>query len=269
MRSSCRLRDVRKFAPIAWVALTGVLTARQAAARRRPLFEPTDLEMEEVGSVELDLQFGVLRGEGAWRAAVPDLELDIGLMPGVELDIDAAYAIEGSNDGPLTIDHTGPNDLWVCAKLGLYDDTDDDRPERGWAIGAQLGPKLPVARDAYGMGYEGLFLVGRHWGGDRLVLNIGGLVDPGAAVGSGRPIGVEGGLDLTVDLRGTSFSLSGELGGVRFFSADANQLHATAGISWATTEALDISIVGLVGLLRGGDRGGVLLGVAPKFSLWK
>jgi hypothetical protein len=28
-------------------------------------------------------------------------------------------------------------------------------------------------------------------------------------------------------------------------------------------------VVGLIGLLRGGDRGGVLLGVAPKFALWK
>jgi hypothetical protein len=252
------------------VALAGVLAVRQAGARRRPLFEPTDLEMEEVGQVELDMQVGALRGEGAWRAAVPDFEVDVGLTPGVELDIDGVYAIEGSDDGQLTIDHAGPTDLWVCAKLGLYDDADDDRPDAGWAIGAQLGPKLPVARDAYGVGYEGLLLLGRHWGSDsHVVLNVGGLVDPGTAVGSGRPIGVEGGVDVSVDLRGTHFSLSGELGGVRFFSADANQLHATAGVAWAITEALDVSIVGLVGLLRGGDRGGALLGVSPKFALWK
>jgi hypothetical protein len=261
---------VRKAAAIALVALTGVLAARQAEARRRPLFEPTDLEMEEAGKVELDLQFGALRGEDAWRAAIPDAEIDVGLTPGVELDIDGTYAIEGGSDGQLTIDHAGPTDLWVCAKLGLYDDADDDRPDAGWAIGAQLGPKLPVARDAYGIGYEGLLLVGRRWDGDsHVVLNLGGLVDPGTAVGSGRPIGIEGGVDVSVQLRGTSFSLSGELGGVRFFSADAHQLHATAGVAWATTEAFEVSIVGLVGLLPGGDRGGVLLGVSPKFALWK
>ena len=82
-------------------------------------------------------------------------------------------------------------------------------------------------------------------------------------------MGVEGGLDLSVDLRGTNLSLSGELGGVRFFSDDADQLHATAGVTWATTDALDLSLVGLVGFLRGGDRAGVLLGVSPKFALWK
>jgi hypothetical protein len=261
---------VRKTAPFAFMALASVLLPRDARARRRPLFEPTDLEMEDAGKLEVDLQFGVVRGEGPWRAAVPDAELDVGLAPGVELDIDGAYAIEGADDGPLAFDHAGPSDLWVCAKLGLYDDDDDEAPGSGWAIGGQIGPKLPTGRESHGVGYEGLFLVGRRWGGDsHLVLNVGGLVDPGAAVGSGRPVGVEGGVDVSVDLHGTHFSLSGELAGMRFFSADAHQLHATAGVTWATTEALDVSLVGLVGFLRGGDRGGVLLGVSPKFALWK
>lgn len=97
--------------------------------------------------------------------------------------------------------------------------------------------------------------------------NVGGLVDPGSAVASGRPVGIEGGLDVSVDLRGTRLSVSGELAGVRFFSADPHELHATAGLTWATTSALDISLVGLLGWLRGGDRAGVLLGVSPKFTL--
>ena len=32
---------------------------------------------------------------------------------------------------------------------------------------------------------------------------------------------------------------------------------------------LDLSIVGLVGLLSGGDREGVLLGISPKLELWQ
>jgi hypothetical protein len=225
--------------------------------------------MEDPGTLEIDLQFGVLRGEAPWRVAVPDVEVDVGLAPGVEIDLDGAYAIEGPDDGSFSFDRTAPDDLWVAAKLGLYDDVDEGA-DAGWAIGAQLGPKLPAAREAHGIGYEGLILVGRHWGGDNhLALNVGGLVDPGAAVGSGRPVGVEGGVDLSVGLHGTSLSVSGELAGVRFFSADAHQLHATAGITWATTSVLDISLVGLLGFLRGGDRAGVLLGVSPKITLWR
>ena len=259
---------VRIAAPMGLFVLASVVAARDVAARRRPLFEPTDLEMEDVGTLEVDVQFGVLRSEGPWRAAVPDIEVDVGLAPGVEIDIDGAYALEGPDDGSFSFDHAAPDDLWVAAKLGLYDEA-DEATDAGWALGAQLGPKLPVARDTRGIGYEGLLLVGRHWGSDtHLVLNVGGLVDPGAAVASKRPVGLEGGVDLSLALRGTSLSVSGELGGVRFFSADAHQLHATAGIVWASTSAVDISLVGLVGFLRGGDRAGVLLGVSPKIALW-
>jgi hypothetical protein len=251
---------------LAFVA--SVLAGRDAGARRRPLFEPTDLEMEDPGTLEVDLQFGVLRGEAPWRTPAPDFEVDIGLAPGVEIDVDGAYAIEGPDDGGFSFDHAGPDDLWVAAKLGLYDEVDEGA-DAGWAIGAQLGPKLPAARDAHGIGYEGLILVGRHWGNDsHLALNVGGLVDPGGAVAARRPVGLEGGLDLSVGLRGTSLSVSGELAGVVFFSADPHQLHATAGITWATTKALDVSLIGLIGFLRGGDRAGVLLGVSPKIALW-
>jgi hypothetical protein len=61
----------------------------------RPLFEPTDLEMEEAGVTEVDLQLGAVRGPpgSPWRAVLPDFELDLGLLPNLELDLDGAYAI--------------------------------------------------------------------------------------------------------------------------------------------------------------------------------
>jgi len=248
------------------VVVAGLMAGRSAAARRRFL-EPTDLEMEHPGVVEVDLQFGVLRGSNApWRVALPDVELDIGLAPGAEIDIDGAYAIEDVNDGASSFDHV-PDDLWVAVKLALYDALDTET-RAGWTIGTQLGPKLPTSRDSRGVGYEGLLLVGRHWGASHLVLNLGGLVDPGATVTRQRPTGLEGGVDLSVALPGTSFAVTAELGGVRYLSAEPHQLHATAGISWAMTPAFDVSLIGLVGFLPGGDRAGVLLGVSPKIALW-
>src|SRR5262245_33332293 len=92
-----------------------------SAARSRPLFEPTDLELEEPGMMELDLQLGVVRSDVPWRLVVPDVELDLGLTPDIELGIDAAYAIEGPDDGRLVLDHPAPDNIWLSSKLGLLD----------------------------------------------------------------------------------------------------------------------------------------------------
>jgi len=224
--------------------------------------------MEDPGTLDVDLQFGAVRSQVPWRLVVPDVEVDFGLSRNVELDIDAAYAIEGPDNGPFTLDHPAPDNLWLAVKLGLYD-SHGNGEATSWAVGAQLGPKLPVATAAHGIGYEGLLLVARTWGESHLVLNLGGLIDPGVQVSGQRPAGIEGGLDLSLKLGQSSYSITGELAGVRFVSADADQLHATAGVTWAATDSLDLSMVGLMGFLSGGDRVGVLLGVSPKFALWK
>src|SRR5215831_19696756 len=140
-------------------ALAAVLSlagAREARARRgvRPLFEPTDLELENPGVVEMDLQVGAIRGpqSGPWRAVLPDFELDVGLLRNVELDLDGAYAIEGPATGPFSFDHPAPDSLWLSVKLGLLDFEDEGR---GLALGIQGGPKLPAAAGSRGVGFEG------------------------------------------------------------------------------------------------------------------
>jgi hypothetical protein len=240
-------------------------SARSASARPvRRLFEPTDLEVEDPGVAEFDLQFGPIRGPDRGRVVVPDFEVDLGLTHDVELDIDGAVAVEEPS-------HLSPENLWVSAKAGLGDVVfdqghGDDDPRV--AFGFQVGPKLPTAREAGGIGIEGIGLLGLHWWRTLLVLNLGGLMDP--SVGrAGRPAGFEGGLDLDQILDDAGmWSLTGELGGVRFTSDDADQLTATAGFTYHATPMLDLSIVGLVGLTRGSDRGGVLFGISPKFKLW-
>jgi len=125
-----------------------------------------------------------------------------------------------------------------------------------------------VANDAHGIGYEALLLGGYTWGESHFVLNLGGLVDPGPQISSQRPVAIEGGLDVDIQLGKSEFSVTGELAGAHFFSADSDQLNATAGITFGPSEQLDLSIVGLAGFAPGGDKGGVLLGVSPKFQLW-
>ncbi len=238
----------------------------QTRGRARPLFEPTDLEMEKPGAIQIDAQLGVLRNdESRWKTVVPDVEVDIGISERFELDIDGSYAIVGPAAGGFSFDQAAPDNLWIASKLALWDDR-ESREGNAWAMGMQLGPKVPVAPDAHGAGYEGLLLVSRAWGPSHLVLNAGALIDPGASTSSARPAGLEGGLDLSLDL-GRDLTLLSELGGVRFVSQDRNQLHATAGLSWAATGSLDVSLIALKGLLAAGDQGGALLGFAKRFSV--
>jgi hypothetical protein len=127
-----------------------------------------------------------------------------------------------------------------------------------------------VASGSSGVGAEALLLIARVIGKTHLVLNSGAFIDPRPAPDSGRPIGIELGLDLDRDLdaQGT-FSLTAELSGVKFVSSDPRQLLATAGITWSVTESLDLSLVGLVGFFEGSDRYGALLGLSPKIHLFK
>src|SRR2546421_3362815 len=109
---------------------------------------------------------------------------------------------------------------------------------------------------------------GRTWGDSPLVFTLGALLDPGPAIASKRPAGIEGGIDVNLRLGSSPWSITGEVGSVHFVSPDPDQLHATAGLTWAASDRLDLSIVGLVGFLPGADRSGVLLGVSPKLPLW-
>ncbi len=256
---------------LALTALTALaaFAPRAASAEARRRFEPTDLELQPAGTLEIDSQLSYTEGETAGRVIIPDLELSLGIARNVQLEIDAAYAIEGPPVGRFALDHPAPDNLWLSTKIGLFD-WRDEGSGRAWAGGAQLGPKLPLAPDAHGAGYEALALLGRTVRRTHLVVNAGGFVDPAPDGRRRRSVAVEGGLDLDLDLDAAGdWSLVGELGAVGFVSGERAQGHVTAGLSWGATPDLDLSLIGLLGFLGGGDRAGVLLGVTPRFALWK
>lgn len=261
----------RWWATLALVVLAPTATgvgARAAGRRVRPLFEPTDLELEEAGTVEADLQTGWVRGSDADRLVIPDLEIDLGLLPNLEIDLDGAYAIAGPDGGGWGLDHAAPDSLWAALKLGI---ASVDWPDQaaGVGLGVQIGPKFPVAPGTHGLGFEAVLLAGARRGRWHVALNLGGFADPGAEGGGERPRGLEAGLDFDLDLDAAGiWSLTGELGGVAFVSSDPHQLVATAGIAWSVRPDLDLSLTGLWGFLDGGDRAGLILGLSPKISLW-
>ena len=239
-----------------------------ARARSRPRFEPTDLEWEDTGVFEFDLEVGALRSAGPWRVMVADVELDVGLLPNLEFGLDGAIAVEGPAVGPFSFDHALYDVLWASAKIGLYDDV-DDQTQRTRAIGLQVGPKLPV-RQTHGVGGEALLIAGTRARPLTFAFNVGGFIDPAPDVASYRPWGAEAGVDLEIDLGSNDrFTLTGELAGIMFGSADANQMHASAGLTWSVNPNLDLSVVGLVGFLGGDDRYGFLVGAEPKLRLFR
>ena len=55
---------------------------------------------------------------------------------------------------------------------------------------------------------------------------------------------------------------------MHYVSPDPDQVAATAGVTWAVTSRLDLTVVALVGHGGDADRYGLLLGVSPKVRLW-
>jgi hypothetical protein len=206
---------------------------------------------------------------------VPDFDLDFGLAPNVELGLDGAWAIEGTPDREYALDHRAPDNLWLSSKVGLFDTRDDDgsgghSARVGWAGGLQLGPRLPVAPDVRGIGFQALALLGRVTGRVRLVGNAGFLIDPGETPSRSRPTAALLGADASIDLDdGGIFSVDADLSYVAFLSSEKNQLTTTVGLVWAATPWLDLSANALLGFLAGGDRYGAYLGVSPKVPIFK
>ncbi len=251
--------------------LSWALCAWPASALARPLrrvFEPTDLEFQEPGVFEQDYEFGIVRGEDAYRLSVPDFELALGLSKSVELDIDGDSAVAGPNQNTLKLNRFSPDNLWTSLKVGLIDYADDD-DDSAWALGLQAGPKIPIARNAQGVGVEGLLLLGFRFRHNHVVLNAGGLRDPRGSAGAPQPSAAELGVNLDLPLDATEhWSVGGGIGAVLYTSPDPNQATALASISWAATDTLSLSVNGLYGLLRGGDQFGGLFGIVQQIKLW-
>ncbi len=250
------------FAPALFVVVLG--TRASARTGTRPLFEPTDLQLEQPGIVDFDFQMGVIRGRDPWRIVVPDFELNFGFLRNVELDLDGSYALEGSSNSPFSQPHAVPDALWPSVKVGVVDWVDDETA-RAWAIGFQVGPKLPVARGSQGLGIEGLALLGILFKKTHFVFNAGAFDDPRPSPTGSRPLGVEVGLDIRSSLdKDDTYAFLGELSAVHFFSPDPPQLLTTAGLCYSPFSYLDLSAVALLGWLNGSDRYGLLLGLTPK-----
>ncbi len=236
-----------------------------AAAPIHPFFEPTDLEFEKTGILDIDVQVGPTYGRGAWgrRWIMMDVELDIGLLENVELDLDATFMSDLQGDGSRRVTSEA---LWPSMKLGLADFHAGDQ---AFAFGAQVGPRIPMFTGS-GVGYAALGLAGWSYARFHVVLNAGFLLDPGLGITRDRPVGGLFGVDVVVDLTDNGvLALTSELGGTAIASGPGSEAHQTIGLAWEPyKDKLQLSVVLLTGLAPNGDRASLLFGVSPKMALF-
>lgn len=253
-----------------WVASALVLLALFGASREasalppRPRFEPTDLLFEDPGDLELDVQLGPQLRSDKNRLYLPDFELDFGLRDDLEIDLDGAFAVDGFDlaSGSRSF---AADPLWTSVKIGLVDIARTDT--RRFALGAQLGPRLPVGEGVAGIGYEALVLAGYTSSDLHLVLQGGFVVDPGETQGSGRPSGFVGGVDVSQAM-GRRFTLTAELGTSLYTSRDPNELDVSLGSVFTSSEHSSFSVVVLGSVLERTRALSLLVGFAPKVSFF-
>ncbi len=247
------------------IVLGSSAAARAAQGRRR--FEPTDLRLQPAGVAELDLQAGPASGEDGQRLFAPDFETSLGIGSHIAIEIDGTFGLDDYTT-PTFLDNT-----LVGVRVEVLDEPDGDDATSAWSAGFQAGPRLPTLPDRTRLGFEELLIVGRTTGRMHVFFQAGTIVDPLEPVPGRahkvRPVGIEGGIaaDLDLDEKGT-WSLTGELGGVKYLSPQRDQLHVAGGPQLQVTPWLDVSLVGLVGVLSGGDRLGLFLGADTRFEVF-
>jgi hypothetical protein len=250
------------------IALFFAMVFATRAEAQQQHFEPTDLELEEPGTLDLDFQYGIVKGSDGPRLVTPDFELDLGITKNFELDVDAAYGIVRPTVFSNAKTTTFVDNIWISTKLGLWS-TRNLKARSSWGIGLQAGPKIPLAPGAHGIGYEALLLVARNIQRSQIVLNAGGLIDPGPHITGKRPIGAELGLDYVQGIdKDSKYQFISDIGTVLYFTGDPAQLVFTAGFQYEPFDELDLNVVGLLGAPPASDQYGVLFGVSPKFHLW-
>ena len=253
---------------IAPTLAVGLLARSADAQRRRPRFEPTDVEVSPPGQLGVDLELGVVRDGSALHAYLPDVEVDLGLTDEVELDVDGTLSLSGPDPdtwNPLALD---PDNLWVSLKVAVAGHR-DRRRNTSWAVGFQAGPRVALAQGAHGLGGEALVLVGGHVRRLHLTANLGAYSEPAVTGQSTARRALLGGLDVALDLdaRG-AFTLQGELYAVFAPESGEHEFGVSAGLAWSLTPRWALAATAIVGWANGGPSAGLLLGVSPTFQLW-
>lgn len=236
------------------------LLPARAEARRfyRARFETDTLELELPGEIEIDSQVGGFYGDGhdKSRLVVPDVEIDVGVLDWLEIDLDAALIV--SQLEPEQVMLVG-DPIWLTARVDVLNLRDSESGAT-FGIGLQAGPRLPSVQTPVGVGFGGLVLFG---GGTRdlhVIANVGALLD------YKQKRAVLYGVDVEYEL-GERWSVLGNFAAAYYFG-DPQQLLLGAGGAYRPNQRVELSLLAIGGPFVHGDRAGGLFGVSYSLQAW-
>ncbi len=240
-------------------ALCLLVTPGRAHARRffRARFETEPLEIELPGEVEVDSQLGAYYGDGqdGSRLVTPDMEIDVGVLSWLEIDLDAALSVThiGGSEVPAG------DPIWLSLRFDAIN-WKDPETQANLGVGLQVGPRLPSIHTPNAVGLAALVLIG---GGTRELHIVG---NAGAVFDREQSAGIVYGLDLDYELART-WSLLGSAAAAHYFG-DPSQALIAVGAGYKPSERLQLSLLAVTGPFVRGDRGGCLFGASYSLKAW-
>lgn len=262
-RLSAHRKALRIVAPVALAALS--LWPAPAQARRffRARFRPTDLQLVDPGTLEVEADLGLIYGDGqsGTRAPAPDFSIGVGVFDWLELNLDSSYS--QTLIGTSQAQYTG-EPLWLSGCFDLYS-VKDQKTGSTFGIGAQAGPRLPNLHNAQGVGFAGVALIGGGTDNFNVVASIGTALD------AGQDPALVYGIDVEYDFgKDQMWSLQGEIaGGVYFGDSSPDQLLLNVGMGAQVTQRLQFLLMLITGPVYQGDRFGFQAGATYDYELWE
>lgn len=248
------------------LAMSAWLHPPKAEARFfRARFDPDTLELQKPGLLELNVSVGGLYGDGVdgSRLVSPDLELDLGVLEWLEVDIDAAFSL--TNLGTSEVG-AGGDPLWASARVELLNLKDEEG--KNFGIGLQAGPRFRTIDNARGVGLGSLLLVGGGTKTLRAVGNLGCFLDRDQAGAI-----VYGGTIEWDFARRRRWTVQGQMAGAHYFGntfgdTDPDQALLLAGVGTEVSKELQVSLLAMAGPFARGDRAGLVASVTWDHQLW-
>ncbi len=141
------------------VLALGVVVFGSSAQAYRP-FDSTDADVVDPGEIEVELEpVGYLNEDGSEWLVTPDLVLNVGIHPRIELVLEGRGLVAldpGADDRRYRLVDTG-----LLAKALLRRGSLQE--ERGLSVALEAGMLLPTLNDESGIGAEGIGIISQRW----------------------------------------------------------------------------------------------------------
>lgn len=118
----------RSYALLVWALVAAAVAAPAARVCAGPPFVTDDPEPVDYRHFEVYLASQLSHEPGGWSGTAPQLEVNYGPLPDVQVSASVPLAFDAPKDG---LTHFGPGDTELALKYRFLQET-DTRPQRDW-----------------------------------------------------------------------------------------------------------------------------------------